>query len=378
VPEEPEQPVSPVELFFDLVFVFALTQVTTFLTEDMSVAQLGRGVMILAAIWWSWVGFSWLTNRAATDVGPIRLFVLVAMVGMLAVALAVPHAFGDDAVLFGAAYLVVRLVQLAGLWLLADRIPAVRAAQRRLIVTSSVGPLLILAAAFADGAAQAALWALALVVDYGGATLATRREGEWNVHAGHFAERHGLIVIIALGESIAEIGIGAEGGALTGAVLLAAAFGVVACGALWWSYFDVTARAAARRLARSVGAERGELARDAFSYLHLPMVTGILLFALALRLTLERPGEPLEAVPAFCLFAGPAVYYLGHVLFRLRMIGSVSRPRLYAIAALALAAALATGLDALAALALACGIIVAVVAYEAVADAETRARLRAA
>jgi low temperature requirement protein LtrA len=376
-PVEREQRVLPLELFFDLVFVFAITQVTGYLAADPTFEQLARGVLVLGALWWAWVGYAWLTNRSASDEGLARVFLLVAMAAMLVVALAVPAAFNEEALVFGIAYLVVRLLQLAGLWLLGDRTPEVRAAVRTLAVGATIGPALILLAAAFDGVAQGALWAVALLVDFGGAKLSTRGRGQWQVHAGHFAERHGLIVIVALGESIVALGVGAQALDLDARVIVGAVLGIALVGGLWWAYFDVVAIVAERRLAQASGAERGEIARDSYSYLHFLMVAGIILLALGVKKTLGDPSDPLKAMPAVCLFGGTALYFLGHVLFRLRNVRTLSRTRTIAIVALGvLLAAAGTRVDALVALGLATAVVVATIAYEVMAYAEARDRIR--
>ncbi len=185
---------------------------------------------------------------------------------------------------------------------------------------------MVIAGAFLDDLGQGAVWALALALDMSGPYL-FGSEG-WKLVPGHFAERHGLIIIIALGESIVAIGVGA-GTSLTWGIAAAAALGIALAAAMWWLYFDVVALVSARRLARAPeGRERNELARDSYSYLHFPMVAGIVLFALGLKKTLGDVGDPLELVPAFALLGGVAIYLLGLVAFRYRHVHSINRQRL--------------------------------------------------
>ena len=346
---ENEPRVTPLELFFDLVFVFALTQVTAMLAADPSWEGLARGMLVLAALWWAWAAYAWLTNEVSGEDGRARLVVFVSMGAMILVGLAVPGAFGDDALLFALAYAVVRIGHLGLFWVAGRADPGVRRAVVTLLPTATVGPALLVAAAFTDGLVQGALWVLALAIDYGGPLV--RGVSGYRLHPHHFAERFGLIVIVALGESIVAIGVGAAEEPMDLAIGTAAVLGVAAVAALWWAYFDVVAVVAERRLAEAQGDERAELARDAYAYLHLPMIAGIVLFALGLKSTLAHVDEPLETVPALGLGGGVALYLAAHVLFRLRNVGDLNVPRLV-VAAIALGAVpLATSTDSLAALA---------------------------
>jgi low temperature requirement protein LtrA len=218
------------------------------------------------------------------------------------------------------------------------------------------------------------LWGVAIVLDVGGPFL-FGTEG-WKLVPGHFAERHGLIVLIALGESIVALGVGAQAGIDAG-VVAAAVLGVAVAATIWWLYFDVVALVAERRLGRAaVGREQNELARDSYSYLHLPMVAGIVLVALGLKTTLAHVGEPLHLVPAAALLGGSAMYLLAHVAFRLRNMRTLSRQRLLcALALLALVPA-AVRLPALATLALLAAILTVLISYEALRFAEARDRIR--
>jgi low temperature requirement protein LtrA len=372
---ETEQRVTPLELFFDLVFVFAITQVTGFLSADPTWEGLGRGLLVLGALWWAWAAYAWLTNTLDPEEGRVRVAMLAAMAAMLLVALAVPHAFGDDAVLFGAAYFAVRAVHI-GLYALGSRHDRdVLEAVLRMTPTALLGPALILVAGFTDGSVQITLWLGALALDYLG-VLFGRARG-WRVSPHHFAERHALIVIIALGESIVALGVGATAEAITAGVIAAAILGIVVISALWWAYFDVVALVAERKLAEAQGAARAALARDSYSYLHLPMIAGIVLFALGLKKTLIGWDEPLKAVPAVGLCGGLALYFAAHVAFRLRNVRSLSRRRLVVAALLLALLPLSTEVDALVALAVVAAVCVGLIAYEAIRFREARARVRA-
>src|SRR4051812_4892038 len=319
-PDDAYEPrVTPLELFFDLVFVFAVTRVTALMAHDLSWASIGRGLLVLAALWWAWAAYAWLTNHVSGEDGRARVVVFVAMGAMVLVALAVPEAFDAHALLFALAYLVMRMAHLALYWVSSLEDPEVHVAVARLLPTAITGPLILVAAAFAGGTLQAALWIAALALDYGG-PLVTGVAG-YRVHPAHFAERFSLIVIIALGESIVAIGVGA--GAEAPAAPPASA-------ALWWASFDVGAPLAAQRLASTASVVRTTLARDAFAYLPLPLIAGIELFALGVEEVVGHVDEPLPAEAQAALFGGVALYLLAHVAFRLRTFGSVNRPRLVA------------------------------------------------
>jgi low temperature requirement protein LtrA len=374
VPAEGEKRVIPLELFFDLVFVFALTQVTALMSDDPTWQGLARGMLVFAALWWAWAAYAWLTNEIEADEDLPRLAMFTSMTAMLIAALAVPDAFGDDGVIFGCAYFVVRAMHVV---LFTQATPHISAhdAMARLARTALPASLLLIAAGFLDGPLQAALWLLALTIDYGG-PLVLGVSG-FLVSASHFAERFSLIIIIALGESIVAIGIGAAGLELDLDLLLAAALGIVIACALWWAYFDWMAIHAERVFSRMEGDERALMARDAFSYLHLPITAGIILIALGIKKTVEHVDEPLGTVPTVALLAGIAIYLLGHVAFRLRLHSGFGRGRFVAaLVALALIP-VATQVDALGALAMAAAVAAALIAYEVLRFAEPRAQVRA-
>jgi low temperature requirement protein LtrA len=375
VPEsETEKRVIPLELFFDLVFVFALTQVTALMSADPTWQGLARGMLVFAALWWAWAAYAWLTNEIEADEDLPRLAMFTSMTAMLIAALAAPDAFGDDAVIFGCAYFVVRVMHVV-LFTQAARHLSVRDAMGRLARTAIPAPLMLIAAGFLDGPLQAGLWVLALALDYGG-PLVLGVTG-FVVSPSHFAERFGLIIIIALGESIVAIGVGAEGLELDLELIVAAALGAAIACALWWAYFDWMALHAEQLFSRTEGEERARMARDAFSYLHLPMTAGIILVALGIKKTLEHVDKPLDTVPAVALLGGLALYLLGHVAFRLRLHSGLGRGRLVAaLVALALIP-LATQAHALAALAMAAAVAVGLIAYEVLRFSGPRASLRA-
>jgi low temperature requirement protein LtrA len=371
---EREQRVTFLELFFDLVFVFAFTQVTEMLSDEPTWSGLGRGLLVLAALWWAWSAYAWLTNTTNPEEGAVRLAMFASMAAMLVAALAVPDAFGDDALAFGVAYFVVRVLHLVLYAVAAKGDPDLMGAVTRLVPSATIGPALILAAAAFDGGAQASLWALALVIDFGG-VLVMGMSG-WRVSASHFAERFGLVIILALGESIVSIGVGAAGLPLDADLIVAATLGLIVAASLWWAYFDVVAPVASRRLREAQGIERTRLARDSFAYLHFPMVAGIVLVALGVKKTLGHVHDPLDIVPAVALCGGITLYLLAHVAFRLRNVHTLNRQRVVAAAACAAIIPVATEVSGLAALASVAAICVLLIAYEAVRFREARHRVR--
>jgi low temperature requirement protein LtrA len=366
--------VMPLELFFDLVFVLAITQCTALMFHQPTWEGLAQGTLVLGVLWWSWTGYAWLTSVLDPEEGAVRIVIFAAMAAFLIVAICVPEAFGQLALEFALAYGAVRAAHIA-LFMLASRDdPALRQSVTSLAVSTGIGVALLVGASFLDGLAQAGLWVLALLLDMGGPFL-FGAEG-WQLVPGHFAERHGLIIIIALGESIVAIGAGAAAH-LTAGIAAAAVLGITLAAAMWWVYFDVVALVSARRLARAEeGRERNELARDSYSYMHFPMVAGIVLVALGLKKTLGHVDDPLDIVLAFALLGGVAFYLLGLVGFRFRHIRSINRRRLLlALVMFALLPA-AVELPALATLALVTALMCALITYETISYGEGRARVR--
>jgi low temperature requirement protein LtrA len=368
--------VTPLELFFDLVFVLAITQCTALMADEPTWAGIAKGLLVLGVLWWCWGGYAWLTSVVDPEEGIVRIVIFAAMAGLLVAALCVPGAFDDTALLFACAYAVVRIAHIALFALASQGDPDLRRSVAGLAVSSAIGVGLLMAASFADGALQGALWAIALLLDMGGPFL-YGVEG-WKIVPGHFAERHGLIFLIALGESIVAIGLGAEGDIDAG-VVAAAVLGTVVAAALWWLYFDVVALVAERRLAKAApGREQNELARDSYSYLHLPMVAGVVLIALGMKKTLGHVEDPLKLVPAAALLGGSAIYLLAHIGFRLRNVHSLNRQRLVTAVVLLAVVPVAAELKppALGTLAFLAALLTALIAYEAIHFAEARDRVR--
>jgi low temperature requirement protein LtrA len=373
VPREAEQ-VTTLELFFDLVFVFAITQVTALMAEDPTWAGMGRGMLVLSALWFAWTAYAWLTNTINPDEGGARLAIFAIMAALLIASLAVPHAFDDDAVIFGAAYLFVRAMHIVLYALAARSDPTLRFVVRQLAPSMLGAGVLVFVAGLVHGEARYLLWIASLLVP--AALLFLRGVDGWRLHPGHFAERHGLIVIIAIGESIVAAGVGVAGQELDAQLIVASILAVAVAAALWWTYFDIGVHVAERRLTTLEGAERARMARDSYTYLHLPMVAGIILFALGVKKTLEHVDEPLATVPAVALCGGLALYFAGQIAFRVRNVRSFSRRRSMLFLVLCALIPVATEIDALFALAATAVAAWGMITYEVLRYREARQRMR--
>jgi low temperature requirement protein LtrA len=354
--------VTPLELFFDLVFVLALTQCTALMADHPTWSGLAQGLLVLGVLWWAWVGYAWLTSVIDPEEGAVRLVIFAAMAALLVVALCVPEAFGGLALTFALAYGAFRVSHIALFMLASPDDDALRHSVLGLAVSTAVGVALLATASFFDGLAQGAIWALALFLDMAGPYF-FGSEG-WRLVPGHFAERHGLIVIIALGESIVAIGIGAAG-ALDLGIGVVAVLGVALAAAQWWIYFDVVALISARRLSEAEpGKVQNELARDSYSYIHLALIAGIVLVALGLKVAIGHHDEHLHTVPAFALLGGTAVYLLGLVAFRYRHVHTINRRRLGLAIVLLILIPVATAVPAWISVAIVVVLIWALIAYE--------------
>jgi low temperature requirement protein LtrA len=372
---ESEHRVTPLELFFDLVFVFGFTQVTTLLHEDPSWGGIGRSVLVLCALWWAWASYAWLTNTVDAEDGLVLGVMLVAIAAMFIGALAVPEAFGEHRLIFSAAFIVVVLAFI-GLFALAGKADAdlLRAVLRVGRITLA-GALLIFAAGFVASGIRPVLWLAGLAIGLLGPLRV--EVGAWRVHPAHFAERHGLIVIIAIGEALVGIGFGARATALSGVVIVAALLGLVVAASLWLAYFDFFSRGVEQLVVGRRGEERVALARDVYTYLHLPMIVGIVFFAFGMRATLVDVHGDLPAPAAFCFTAGPAIYLVAYVLLRWRVAHTLSRGRSIATILLLALFPLALVLPAFAALALVSAVWVGLHAYELIWWREARSQRRA-
>jgi low temperature requirement protein LtrA len=391
LPVAEEARVTPIELFFDLVFVFSLTQVTALMGTDISGTKVVRGLLVLALLWWCWVGYAWLGNVVQAEEGLGRAAMFGAMAAMFVMALSVPEAFDDrpgglaGPVVVAFAYLAVRLLHLGMFWLAArtehDR--ALRGQLFRFMPSLFGSTTLLLVASQLHGRAQTFTWVGVVVVDYVGVILGGA--SGWRLRsASHFAERHGLIVIVALGESIVAIGVGVAHFAISWPILLGAVLGLAVAACVWWAYFDVVSIVAERVLRQLQGEERARMARDAYSYLHLPMVAGIALLALGIEQVLVNVGEtsngeltePLAALPLGALYGGVALFLFAHAAFKYRTWRHVTVRRLVVAVLLLVLMPAAMELPGLAALGLLAAVMIAMIASESIRYAEVREQIR--
>ncbi len=331
--------------------------------------------MLLVALWWAWAAYAWLTNAVDPSEGPVWGTMMVAMAAMFVAALAVPEAFGRHGVVFGTGFFIVVVMQITLYALSARGDPDLLCAILRIAPSAGAGAALILAAGFVHGGTKTLLWVVALGIGLFGALFVDL--SGWRVHPAHFVERHNLIVIIAIGESLVAIGIGARGTGLGTGVIVAAALGFVVAASFWLAYFDFFTIRAQQLLTDRSGAARIALARDTYTYLHLPMIAGIVLFAFAMKTTIARVGDELTAVPALCLCGGPALYLLAYVAVRARISGHVGGGRFVAAIACAALVPVALTVPALVALSLVAIVWLALHAYELIGWREARAQTRA-
>jgi low temperature requirement protein LtrA len=389
LPVSEEARVAPIELYFDLVFVFSLTQVTALMADDLTGRGVVRGLLVLALLWWSWVGYAWLGNVVQADEGLGRVAMFGAMAAMFVLALTVPEAFDDmpggldGPIVVAFAYLAVRVLHLVMFVMLSKDDAGLRRQVWRFSPSMFGSTAVLLLASQLEGTAQTLAWAAALIVDYVGTILGGA--SGWRLRsASHFAERHGLIIIVALGESIVAIGLGVGGVAISWPVIAASILGLAVAGSVWWAYFDVVSIVAERELRRLRGEERARLARDAYSYLHLPMVAGIVLLALGIEHVLEYVGEssihelsdPLTPLLLGALYGGAALFLLAHSAFKYRTWRRVTVRRVVVALLLAGLIPVATELAALAALGLLTAILVVMIVSEVMRYSELREQVR--
>jgi low temperature requirement protein LtrA len=336
-PSLAERATSSVELLWDLVFVFAVTQVTTLLADDTSWERFGEAMLVLAIIWWAWSAFVWVSNAFPADSPVLRGYLLTSTVLIFVVGLALPHAFGPDGLLFACAYTAVRLVHLM---LYADASAQGRAGRDAITgftASSIAGMALLLGGALLSGWPRAALWTVGISIDYVVPAWVTRERlrGLQQVAVAHFADRYGDFVIICLGESIVSIGVGVADARrqLSPGLVTAAALGLLIAVGMWWTYFHELAERAQARLRAH---EDPVLAAvDSFSYLHLVIVAGIIVFAGGVRLVVHgKLGAPMTTAGRLAFCGGVAIYLGGVSAFRLRMLGEHSPGRLTVAVAL--------------------------------------------
>ncbi|MFE3292936.1 low temperature requirement protein A [Rhodococcus sp. NPDC059234] len=380
--------VSPLELFFDLVFVFALTRVTDLMAVETTAANVLRAALVMAVLWWSWVGYSWLWNLVKADEGIASVVLFCAMGAVFVTALTIPEAFDDlpgglpGPVVFALGYFVVRLLHLVMFWIISTEDPQLRRQVIRFAPSMVAGTVCLLIASQLTGAAQIALWAAALVGDYLGTLVGG---AEWRLNSvSHFAERHGLIIIVALGESVVSIGIGVAALPISWAIIVSSLLGLAVSGLLWWSYFDVTSTAVEHAFESATGARLIKIAQHCYTYAHLPMVFGIVMMSLGLKKVISyaadgnhhRLTDPLYGWPLVALLGGAALYLLALVYFKAYPTGSLTMSRIVTAAVLVALVPVLWHVPALATLGTLAAVLVAMVGYELWRFADPREQIR--
>jgi low temperature requirement protein LtrA len=337
-----KQETTALELFFDLVFVFAVTQLSHLLLDHLTWEGAAQTFFLLLVVWWAWTYTTWWTNWFDPESSiPVRLVLIGAMLASLLMSVSIPEAFGDRGLLFAGAYVTLQVGRSGwAVWAYAPG-SAGRRIFKGITAWAVAAGILWLAGGLVDTPGRTVIWLAALLVDYMAPSIRYwtpwwGRAGadDWPINPSHFAERFQLFIIIALGESIVVSGATASGLDLDDETIIALSVAFIGTAALWWLYFDFVARIATHRL--QISENPGNMARDGYTYLHLPIVAGIIVAAVGDELVVAHPGQHLEAVPALVVVAGPAIYLVGHVFFRLRMAGSISQRRLFAALAIML------------------------------------------
>jgi len=375
-----EQRTTTLELFYDLVFVFAVTQVSHLLLGHLTWEGAGQAALVLLVVWWSWNYTTWVTNEIDPSSTVVRLLLIALMLASLLMAIAIPQAFGAKALLFAASYVAIQVGRHTFLtFVAAERGTIERERAARILIWFVAAGVLWIAGALADGSARTVLWLVALTLDYG-APLVTfwvpgrprLRPEVWDVGTAHFAERFQLFIIIALGESIVVTGATAAELDLTTARITALALAFLSTAALWWLYFNLVAAIAQRRLAEA--ADRTLMARDAYTYLHVVIVAGILLSAVGDELVIAHPTDELPSAELTAVVCGPALYLLAHVALRLRMTNAISTRRLAGALACLAVGGIGTFAPALVVSAMLLAVLVAVIVADQVVATRRRRR----
>jgi len=336
---------TTLELFFDLVYAFAFTQVTALMVHDETAVGVVQGLVVLLLLWGPWASFAWLANQAHADRGVVRIGMIAAILIMFFASLAVPAAYRSPGgpvlatLLFAASFFLVQLVHTVAYLIAAGSDSALR---RQIIVTESTallpGSALLVIGGLVGAPYQVWIWLVAVVFQWV-MIYVTSNGGDWRINSlAHFAERHGLVVLLALGESIIAIGSGVARLPLDGSVLIGSGFGIGIGIGLWWLYFHHLASKAEHAIARRSGVQRTGLATEVYTYLHMSLIAGIVIAALGVETTMGHVSEPaaLGLFPAFALASGVALYLAGTGFVWVRVSGEWSLPR-FAAATLLLA-----------------------------------------
>jgi low temperature requirement protein LtrA len=364
-----EQRATFFELFFDLVYVFAITQLSHHLLEHLSWEGAAQTAFLLVAVYWAWNYTTWMANWFDPETVPVRLVLTFVMLASLLMAVAIPEAFEEYGLLFAASYVALQVVRNA---FVVSVTPAgdFNRNFRQILAWSVLSAPLWVGGAFADGGARWALWLGALAFDLAAPMARYWLPGmggtpmsEWQIDGGHFAERFQLFIIIALGESIVVTGVTASSAGLDAAVVVALGVAFVGSTALWWLYFGQAVSSAVRRISATV-AEAGQIGRNAYTYLHMPIIAGIIMTAVGDELVIAHPADQLHMAGALVTLGGPALYLLGLMAFE----ASIGRPqgwrRAAAVLVLVVAIPLAARADGLVVAGLTMALLVALVMTE--------------
>jgi low temperature requirement protein LtrA len=366
-PEPDELRVSTIELFSDLVFVFTLTQLTALLDHDLSAESALRVVLIFVVLFWMYGGYVWLTNQVPPDRPARRLLLILGMAAFFVCALAIPEAFDGSGVAFGLGYLMVILVH-AGLWYQAYGSSLVLL----FVPLNVVAALCVVVAGLLDGPGAYGLWVAAIVIQFLTPRIAARVAPRFSLRPRHFVERHGLLLIVALGESIVAVGIGIAGLPLNPGLFGAAVLGLALAAAMWWVYFLGDEEGAERAMSGASDEQRFRLAINAYFFAYIPILLGVITTAAGVERSIGEATERSDIGSALLLAAGVAMYLAGEVAFRRVMgIGPVGYRAAAAVVALA-TVALGTLVAAIAQLAALVVVVVAALGAEA-----TRRHVRA-
>jgi low temperature requirement protein LtrA len=367
-----EQRATPLELFFDLVYVFAITQLSHRLLDHLTIEGALETLFLLLAVWWAWIYTTWVTNWFDPDRLPVRLMLVAVMLASLVMSVAIPEAFGERGLMFALAYVAIQVGRTVFVVIALDRSSTLVKSFQRILAWFTIPAVLWVVGGLLEGEARYVLWVLALALEYAGPVtgyytpgLGRSATGDWTVEGGHLAERCQLFVIIALGESILVTG--TTFGEIEASTATVAAFVVAFVGsaALWWIYFARAAETAREVFASSE--DPGRIARSAYTYFHLPMIAGIIAVAAGDELVVAHPyylGTPASIA---LTLGGTALYLAGHAFFKWTVLGELSFSRLVAIVALAVLIPVGFAIPALALAIAAALIVVGVAAWDALA-----------
>ena len=363
------QPITTVELFFDLVYVFAVTQLSHQILGDLTVGGVTRAAFLLLIVWWAWIYTTWMANWFDPRSPGVQAVLTGVMLASLLMAAALPEAFGDHGVLFALSYVALQVGRNVAAASLLARDHPLRDVFERLVGWSAVSGALWLLGSALDGDARLLLWIPAVVLDFAAPVAGYWLPGrgraattDYDIEGGHFAERCQGFIIIALGESIVVTGATAADAGLTSIVVVSLTVAFLETAALWWLYFGATAEHS-RAVMRTCD-DPGRLARDAYTYLHLPIIAGIIAAAVGDDLLIADPQHPLHGVGLAMVLGGPALYLLGESLFRWRMTRTANTERLAVAAVLVLLAPVGGHVSALMLSAIVAALLTAVALWE--------------